>query len=134
MTGAVELLASANSLYNSEEYLEAKTKADEALIIAQDIVGFAEDALFAINAAESSITEARSQERTVGLEAAESTIEEAQSLYLDGLYRNSEIMALQAAEEASTAEKQEQNNLIFIGIGSIVVLGVLWFMRDKLGF
>jgi len=134
LTGAVELLASANFYYDSEEYLEAKNKADEALIIASDIVDFADDAEFAINAAESSIFEARSQGRTTGLEAAESTLEEAKSLYLDGLYRNSEIMALQAAEEASTAEKPEQNNLVFIGLGSIVVLGALWLMRDKLGF
>ena len=134
LTGAIELLVSATSLYDSEEYLEAKNSADEALLIASDIVEFAEAAELAINSAESSILEARSQGRTIGLETAESTLEDAQSLYIDGLYRNAEIIALQSAEEAGAAETPEQNNLIFIGVGAVVVLGALWFMRDKLGF
>ena len=134
LTGAIEMVVNANSFYDSEEYLEAKNTADEALLIASDIVEFADEAEFAIHSAESSIIEARSQGRTTGLDAAESTLEEAQSLYLDGLYRNAEIKALQAAEEAGLAVLPEQNNLIFIGIGSVVVLGILWVLRGKLGF
>ena len=58
---------------------------------------------------------------------------EAESHYIDGLYRNAEIVALQAAEEAASAEKPEENNLLFIGIGLVVITGVLWFIRDKFG-
>ena len=134
LTGAEELLVSANSLYDSEEFLEAKNNADEALIIAKDIVEFAEAAEFAIEAAESSILEARSLGRITGLDAAESTLEEAQTLYIDGLYRNAEITALQAAEEASNAEKPVQNNQIFIIAGALVIVIVLFLKRDKLGF
>lgn len=134
LTGAVELLVIADTLYDSEEYLEAKNNADEALLIASDIVEFAEAAEFALEAAESSILEARSQGRLTGLEDAESSLEEAQSLYLDGLYRNSEITAIQAAQEASDAEKPEENNQIFIALGVLVLLIALWAVRGKLGF
>jgi len=133
LTGAIELIVTANTLYDSEEYLEAKNSADEALLVAADIVEFADAAVFAIEAAESSILEARSLGRITGLDAAESTLEEAQTLYLDGLYRNAEIIALQAAEEASNAEKPEQNNQIFIVAGAVILVVFLLLNRNKLG-
>lgn len=133
LPGAVELLIQANAFFDSGEYLEAKNSADEALIIASDIIEFADDADFAIHSAESSINEAIAQGRTIGLDAAEATLSEAVGLYDGGLYRNAEIVALQAAEEATDAEKPEQNNQIYLGASIAVITIVLWLGRKRLG-
>lgn len=134
LTGAFELLIQANAFFDSGEYLEAKNSADEALIIASDIIEFADDADFAIQSAQASINEAISQGRTIELDTAEATLGEAVHLYDNGLYRDAEIVALQAAEEAADAEKPDQNNLIYLIPGVVVLTIALWFGRRRLGF
>lgn len=133
LTGAVELLNASEEYMESGNYLDAKNAADDALIIANDLVGYADDALFAIESAQSSINEAIQQERTIGLEEAQSTLEDAQTEYAGGLYRNAEVTALQAAEEASYAEKPVQNSYVLLGAVVIVLVLILWFKRSIFG-
>jgi hypothetical protein len=125
LSGARELLIQANDLYQTQEFLEAKNNADDALIIATNIVEYADSAKFAILSAGSSITEAKSQARTNGLEEAESSLVMAQSLYDHGSYRNAEITALQAAKEASQTKKQENNDIFYIASALIILLLVV---------
>ncbi|MCW4014295.1 MAG: hypothetical protein NWF07_15090 [Candidatus Bathyarchaeota archaeon] len=134
LTAAVELLNNSRTNYDSGNYLEAKEAADDALLIAGDLVGYADDALFAIASAEASINEAIQQERTIGLEEAQSTLEEAQNQYEAGLYPNAEITALQAAEEASLTEKPRQENYLIIGLAIVLLILILWFKRSSFGF
>jgi len=133
LTSAVELLNNSENYYESGNYLEAKEAADDALLIAGDLVGYADDALFAIESAEASINEALQQERTIGLEEAQSILEEAQNQYENGLYPNAEITALQAAEEASQAEKPQQSNYLIIGVVVVFFTLILWFKRSSFG-
>ena len=134
LTSAVELLNDSQNYYDLGNYLDAKEAADDALLIAEDLVGFADDAMFAIETAEASISEALQQERTIGLEEAQSKLEVAQNQYNEGLYPNAEITALQAAEEASLAEKPQQDNYLIIGIAVALLALVLWFKRSSFGF
>jgi len=133
LTSAVELLNNSENYYESGNYLEAKEAADDALLIAGDLVGYADDALFAIESAEASINEALQQERTIGLDEAQSILEEAQNQYENGLYPNAEITALQAAEEASQAEKPQQSNYLIIGVVVVFFTLILWFKRSSFG-
>ena len=129
LTGARELLTLAMSLSETQEYLEAKTKADDALIIAKNIVEFADIAKYALSSAEAALQEARSEERTERLDAAESYLVDAQSFYDEGHYRNAEITASQATEAASLATKPVDNNFIYlvsIGFVLLTVLIVYW--------
>ena len=134
LTSAEELLNNSENYYESGNYLEAKEAADDALLIAGDLVVYADDALFAIESAEASINEAIQQERTIGLDEAQSILEEAQNQYENGLYPNAEITALQAAEEASQAEKPQQSNYLIIGVVVVFFALILWFKRSSFGF
>lgn len=134
LTSAEELLNNSENYYESGNYLEAKEAADDALLIAGDLVGYADDALFAIESAEASINEAIQQERTIGLDEAQSILEEAQNQYENGLYPNAEITALEAAEEASQAETPQQSNYLIIGVVAVFFGLILWFKRDSFGF
>jgi len=134
LSAAVELLNASQIYYESGNYLEAKETADDALLIAGDLVGYADSAMFAIGSAEASINEAIQQKRTIGLEEAQITLEEAQNQYEEGLYPNSEISALRAAEEASLAEMPKQNNYHVIGVIVVFLALILWFKRSSFGF
>lgn len=112
LTGAKELLVSAQSMYDSQQYLEAKTEADDALIIAQNIVDFADTAKQALDSAEAAILKAQTEGRTEGLVDAESYLDDARSLYDEGSYRNSELIA-QQAENAANLSTGTSNNLVF---------------------
>ncbi len=131
LAGAIELLVEADVLFEAEEYLEAKNSADEALLIATDIIEYANAAESAILSAEGSINEARAQQRTIGLENAEASYEDAISFYESGLYRDAEITAMQAAEEAHSAEKLEQNNIIYMVTGGLIVLITIWIYQKR---
>ena len=122
LTGAKELLTSAQALYDSQQYLEAKNNADDALIIAQDTVDFADTANNAISSAEDMIQGAYSEGRTEGIDVAESFLLDAQSLFDEGSYRNAEIVALQAEEAVNLSVKPRDNSLMY---GSIIVLGLI---------
>ncbi len=134
LTAAEELLTESTTYFAEENYLEAKQTADDALLVASDLVEYAVDASFALESAEYSIDEALQQGRTNGLDEAQATLEQAKAQYSEGLYKNAEINALQAAEEASQAEKPSQNYTLFYGLIVIVLLLVVWFKRASLGF
>ena len=134
LAGAIELLIEADTHFHTEEYLEAKNSADEALLIATDIIEYANAAESALQSAEESINEAKSQQRTIGLENAESSYEEAIGLYEGGLYRNAEIVAIRATEEAHLAEKTSQNSIVYLVAGGLIVLITVWLYRKRSSF
>lgn len=122
LTGAEELLLQAIDLFEDQKYLDAKENADDALSIAMDIVGYANNAQFAISAAEDSIQEAISEARTEGLEGAEQYLYDAQSFYEEGGYREAEISAQLAADAASDARKPSDNSMLYVGAIIVIVL------------
>jgi hypothetical protein len=130
LTGAQELLSLAQSHYTSQQYLEAKNNADEALIIAQDIVDFADSAKQAIESANDAIQEAKTTGRTEGLEEAESYLDDARSLYDAGSYRNAEIIAHQA-EEAATISVGPANNVIYYVLVLVLTAGLVFLYVRK---
>ena len=134
LTAAEELLQESSTYFAVDNYLDAKQSADDALLVAADLVEYANDALSALDSAEASINSAIQQERTIGLDEAQSMFDLAQTQYSEGLYRNAELNANQAAEQADQAKKPNRDYTIFYALFLFVLMVVIWFKRDALGF
>jgi len=113
----VEAVAStlnqAKTYYQEGSYLDAKNQAEAALRLAQETVYEAESAKTAIQLAESAISNAKSEGRTVGLDPAESLYETSISLYDEGEYAASEDAAHQAYQLAIQAEAGGENITVY---------------------
>ncbi|MCW4049767.1 MAG: hypothetical protein NWE89_08530 [Candidatus Bathyarchaeota archaeon] len=137
LTGAKDLLAQAHVLFETEQFLDAKNKADDAYEIAIGSVNYAISADKELNKAEEAVTLARSEGRLEGLEEAESFLDSAKERYSQGSYRKAETTALQAYTQSIRATQPEGASPLIPGIiilGTVSLGGLLYTQRKKLGY
>jgi len=114
-TGARIKLENAQSLYQQQSYVEAKTAAEEAEQLAASTVTAADDASTQIALATDAVQRARDDRRTNGLSEAEDMLESASQLYQAGSYSEADADALQATQLASSSTAPS-NTLLYLGV------------------
>ncbi len=122
LTDARSTLSEAQDLYDSDQYVESKNRAELAMSTADEIVEDAVDAYEDIGVASEAVGQARSDGRTEGLEEAESSLEAASTYYGEGRYAEAMSYALQATQQANLATAPESNAVLYLGILTIAGL------------
>lgn len=129
-------LAQAQELYDSEQYVESKNKAQLAVSTADDTVEDAVDAYEDLGLASEALSQARSDGRTEGLDEAESSLEEASACYDEGRYGDAASYASQAIQQANLATAPKSNSLLYMGmlvLGGLIGGGYYYTQRVKTG-
>jgi len=120
---ADDLLESAYSDYDAGLYPDAEQLAAQAKVSAEGTAADASAASLAIENAISAISDANEEERTVGLEAAQDKLGEAESSYALGDYTGALELAEEAQDlaESATGKGSGSNMLLYAGL--VVVVG-----------
>jgi uncharacterized membrane protein len=114
-------LTQAKQLIDTDQYIEAKSMAYQAIDTADDIVETANSAAVEIALAESSVTGAEEDGRTEGLPQAIDTLNSAKSYYSEGSYLEAETAAKQASHLALlTDEPSSGNTLLYLGVAILI--------------
>ena len=123
LTEARSSLSQAQDLYNSDQYLESKNRAELAVTTADETVEDAVNAYDDIGRASEAVSQASSDGRTEGLNEAQSSLEAASTYYSEGDYDEASTSALQAYQHAVTAVAPKSNSLLYAGILLLAGLG-----------
>lgn len=107
VTEAEDLLQKANEAFTSELYVEAEQFAEKAKASALSSETAASSAEEAISDAEAAVSAARDEGRTIGLDAAETLLQDALDAYETGDYSGAEAFAEQAISTAAEAKAEE---------------------------
>ena len=110
--------------YESGDYIRAKTLAIQAKENALQVESIANEAINAIDNAETSISTAKKEHRTSLLDEAEGYLSDAQEKYLEGVYMDASTLAMQAS---LTAENSISTNVFTptIGLTVFLILGAI---------
>lgn len=128
-TQADGIIGQAYSALDAGQYDQAEQLAGQALMAAQGAEAAALSAQGAIDVATASISAARDAGRTVGLDQAESLLQQAQGAYSSGDYTVAKSLAEQAGTSAAAATKEEEpepepgGNMIWYILGFLIVAG-----------
>lgn len=110
-------LTHAIQLFETDQYIDAKNMANQAMDTADETVDNANAAAVEIALAGSTIVSAREDGRTDGLTQAEDTLSSAETYYNQGLYVEAETSAKQASQLALLADEPTGGNtLLYLGI------------------
>ena len=123
LTEARSILSQAQGLYDSDQYVESKNRAELAVKTADETVEDAVNAYGDIGRASEAVSQASSDGRTDGLDEAQSSLEAASTYYSEGNYAEARIYALQAYQQAATAITPKSNSLLYAGILLLAGLG-----------
>lgn len=123
LTEARSILSQAQGLYDSDQYVESKNRAELAVKTADETVEDAVNAYEDIGRASEAVSQASSDGRTDGLDEAQSSLEAASTYYSEGNYAEARIYALQAYQQAATAIAPKSNSLLYAGILLLAGLG-----------
>lgn len=123
LTEARSILGQAQDLYDSDQFVESKKRAELAVTTADETVEDAVNAYGNIGRASEAVSQASSDGRTDGLDEAQSSLEAASTCYSDGNYAEARTYALQAYEQAVTAIAPKSNSLLYTGILLLAGLG-----------
>jgi uncharacterized membrane protein len=104
---ADSLIAQAHSALTAEQYTQAEQLAEQAVTAAKSAEAAALSAQGAIDVSTSSISAARNAGRTVGLDQAESLLQQAKDAYASGDYTSAKTLAEEASALAAAAIKEE---------------------------
>jgi len=132
VTAAKSLISEAILLFHQSNYLEAEEIATQVIDLVDDIVEKMALAQAKIAAAEDAIEIADESGRTIGLDTAESLLQDAQSEFQSGDYEKALIYAEDALEAALNSEKSGNNTLMLVGgvlLG--IVAGAFFVFRQK---
>lgn len=131
VTPAKDLISEAKSLFQQGNYLDAEEKASQAEELVTDIVEIKTMAEAKLTAADVAIKAAKEVGNTIGIDNAESLLNEAQSSYQSGDYDQALTYADQALEAALSSEKE--NNYTFYIVAGLIVLASLgiYFMTQR---
>lgn len=132
---AEQLLQQAHDALESELYADAEQLAEQAKASAQAAQEAASSAMGAIDAAAASIASATEAGRTVGLEDAQSLIQQAEAAYESGDYSGAATLADHAQTAAERAELPEKEGIPFTwiaaGLGGAAVLITVFFILRR---
>ncbi len=123
LTEARSILSQAQGLYESDQYVESKNRAELAVTTADETVEDAVNAYEDIGRASEAVSQASSDGRTDGLDDAQSSLEAASTHYSEGNYAEARTFALQAYQQAVTAVAPKSNSLLYAGILLLAGLG-----------
>lgn len=123
LTEARSILSQAQGLYDSDQYVESKNRAELAVKTADETVEDAVNAYGDIGRASEAVSRASSDGRTDGLAEAQSSLEAASTYYSEGNYAEARTYALQAYQQAATAVAPKSNSLLYAGILLLAGLG-----------
>jgi len=123
LTEARSILSQAQDLYDSDQYVESKNRAELAVATADETVEDAVNAYEDIGRASEAVSQASSDGRTDGLDEAQSSLEVASTHYSEGNYVEARTYALQAYQQAVTAIAPKSNSLLYAGILLLAGLG-----------
>lgn len=107
VTEAEDLLQKANEAFNSELYVEAEQFAEKAKASAMSSETAASSAEETISDAEAAVSAARGEGRIIGLDAAETLLQDALDAYETGNYSGAEAFAEQAITAAAESKVEE---------------------------
>lgn len=127
-------LTHAKQLLDTDQYIEAKSMAYQAMDTADETVETANSAAVEIALAESSVTSAQEDGRTEGLPQAIDTLNSAKTYYSEGSYLEAETAAKQASHLALLADEPSRGNtLLFLGIVILIAAagGGYYLMRVR---
>jgi uncharacterized membrane protein len=133
LTGARTKLENAQSLYQQQSYVEAKTAAEEAKQLAASTVASADNASTQIALATDAVKRARDDGRTDGLSEAEEMLGSASQLYQAGSYSEAGADALQATQLAFSS-KAPSNTLLYLAVAVLAAAvsgGYIYMKRVK---
>jgi hypothetical protein len=136
LTEARSTLAQAQDMYDSEQYVESKNRAQLAVSTADETVEDAVDAYEEMGLASEALSQASSNGRTQGLNEAESSLEAANAYYGEGRYGDAASYASQAIQQANLATAPKSNSLLYMGIlllGGLIGGGYYYTQRVKTG-
>jgi len=125
-------LTQAIQLFETDQYIDAKNMANQAVDTADETVDNANAAAVEIALAESTIASAQEDGRTDGLAQAEDTLSSAETYYDQGLYVEAETSAKQASQLALLADEPTGGNtMLYLGIVVIVAVagGGYYYMQ-----
>ena len=105
---AEAVLQQAYAAFNAENYVEAEQYATKSKTLAKEIESAASSAEEAIGSASASISAARDEGRTVGLDDAETLLQQAEESYEIGDYDGAKSLAEQSQIAAEKAEEPEE--------------------------
>ena len=132
---ADDLLRQANEAFDAKNYPEAEQLADQTKASALGTQEAATSATEALDAAGGAITLAYELGRTVGLEEAQSLLEQAEEAYAAGNYAEAETLAEEAESKANSAEKPKGGvPLVWLAFGvAAIAIGAImvFFMRKR---
>jgi len=123
LTEARSILSQAQGLYDSDQYVVSKNRAELAVKTADETVEDAVNAYADIGRASEAVSQASSDGRTDGLDEAQSSLEAASTYYSEGNYAEARTYALQAYQQAATAITPKSNSLLYAGILLLAGLG-----------
>ena len=129
---AKSLLSEAILLFHQSKYLEAEELATQVIDLVEYISEKMALAEAKITAAEDAIEIAEDSGRTIGLDTAESLLQDAQSEFEAGDYEQALIYAEDALEAALNSEKSGNNTLMLVGgIVLGVAVGAFFMFRQR---
>jgi uncharacterized membrane protein len=132
LTEAEALLEKAQQNYAVGDYSEAKLLAEQSLEATLNIVDDANSAFETLDEAYQTVSEARSEGRTSGIEAVEERLQQAYDAYEAGDYGVAESLASEVELEAVSLRKSSSFNLMMGGLLFIIVVTVaFYFMRTR---
>jgi len=117
---AETLLQQAYDALNANQYVEAEQHAAQSKISAQSAESAASSAEEAINSVSTSISAARDEGRTVGLDDAEGLLQQAEDAFEAGDYTGAEALAENAQASAAEARAPE-TPYTWVVLGAAVV-------------
>jgi uncharacterized membrane protein len=123
LTEARSILSQAQDLYNSDQYVESKNRAELAVATADETLEDAVNAYDDIGRASEAVSQASTDGRTDGLDEAQSSLEAASTHYSEGSYVEARTYALQAYQQAVTAIAPKSNSLLYAGLLLLAGLG-----------
>ncbi len=123
LTEARSILSQAQDLYNSDQYVESKNRAELAVATADETLEGAVNAYDDIGRASEAVSQASTDGRTDGLDEAQSSLEAASTHYSEGSYVEARTYALQAYQQAVTAIAPKSNSLLYAGLLLLAGLG-----------
>ena len=136
LTDARAELVQAQQLFTSDQFMDAKNTANQAVNTADDTVTSAKSASTELALASSAVEQAKNEGRNNGLKQAQDTLSSAQTYYSQGMYTEAEVSAKQASQLAFSADKPGGGNtLLYVGILIVLAAGAggYYYMQNIRG-
>ncbi|MHA2309076.1 MAG: helix-turn-helix transcriptional regulator [Candidatus Heimdallarchaeaceae archaeon] len=125
-----EEIVKAQIFFEEEKYSEAINTAEHVITITDSIIESAASAASQIDLAQTALTQANEEGRTLNLEVQRNKLSNAKSLYEEGEYIEAEVIAAQVYQQSLNLNKPS-NNILFFAVVTLVVIVVAYLYFTK---